>query len=107
MAQKRATSQPVEKVKRISTPRFVFLLRLASTATVATTSPNALLTRFKYGKGGWRGLDSLLGRVVGKSNALLDVALEILDGLFQELLLLRGDALQNVDGLLGTIGLCT
>lgn len=53
------------------------------------------------------GMNSLLGRVVGKSNALLDVALEILDGLFQELLLLRGDALQNVDGLLGTVGLCS
>lgn len=47
----------------------------------------------------------LLGRVVGKVDALLNVGLEALDSLAQELLLLLGDALQGVGGLLHTFGL--
>lgn len=47
----------------------------------------------------------LLGRVVGKVDALLNVGLEALDSLAQELLLLLGDALQRVGGLLHTFGL--
>lgn len=47
----------------------------------------------------------LLGRVVGEVDALLDVALEALDSLAQELLLLLGNALQGVGGLLHTVGL--
>jgi len=46
-----------------------------------------------------------LGRVVGEVDALLDVALEALDSLLQKRLLLVGDALQGVGGLLGTVGL--
>lgn len=42
---------------------------------------------------------------MGKVDTLLDVALEALDSLGQEALLLLGDALQGVDGLLGTVGL--
>lgn len=49
----------------------------------------------------------LLGRVVGKVDTLGDVALEALDGLCQERLLLLGDALQGVSGLLSAVGLCT
>jgi hypothetical protein len=48
-----------------------------------------------------------LGRSVGEGDALFDVALEALDGLGQELLLLLRDVAQGVDGLLGTIGLET
>jgi voltage-gated potassium channel Kch len=49
---------------------------------------------------------SLLGRVVDKADTLADVALKTVGGLGQERLLLLGNALQGVDGLLGTIGLC-
>jgi len=42
---------------------------------------------------------------VGEVDALLDVALEALDSLLQKRLLLVGDALQGVGGLLGTVGL--
>lgn len=41
-----------------------------------------------------------------KADALADIALKTVGGLGQESLLLLGDALQGVDGLLGTIGLC-
>jgi hypothetical protein len=51
------------------------------------------------------GVDLLLRGVVGKFDTLLDVALEALDSLGQETLLLLGDALQGVDGLFGTVGL--
>jgi hypothetical protein len=50
------------------------------------------------------GVDLLLGGVMGKLDTLLDVALEALDSLGQETLLLLGNALQGVDGLLGTVG---
>lgn len=49
---------------------------------------------------------SLLGRVVDKADTLGDVALEALGGLGQKSLLLLGNALQWVGGLLGTVGLC-
>lgn len=49
---------------------------------------------------------SLLGRVVDKADTLADVALQAVGGLGQESLLLLGNTLQGVDGLLGTIGLC-
>lgn len=42
---------------------------------------------------------------MGKIDTLLDVALEALDSLLQEFLLPFGNALQGVNGLLGTIGL--
>jgi hypothetical protein len=42
---------------------------------------------------------------VDEIDALLDVVLEALNGLLQELLLLVGDTLQGVEGLLGTVGL--
>lgn len=42
---------------------------------------------------------------MGEVDALADVSLEISDGLLQEGLLLFGDALQRVDGLLSTVGL--
>lgn len=48
----------------------------------------------------------LLGRVVDKGNALLDVALEALDGGLEERLLLVSNAVKNIDGLLSTVGLC-
>lgn len=51
-----------------------------------------------------RGLLLLRG-VVGEVNALGDVSLEISDGLLQKNLLLVGDALQRVNGLLSTVGL--
>jgi hypothetical protein len=41
---------------------------------------------------------------VDEIDALLDVVLEALNGLLQELLLLVGDTLQGVEGLLGTVG---
>jgi hypothetical protein len=47
----------------------------------------------------------LLGRVVGKGHALADVALKALNCLLQESLLLRGNALQRVVGLLSAVGL--
>ena len=42
---------------------------------------------------------------MGEVDTLLDVALEALDSLGQESLLLLGDALQGVDGLLSSVGL--
>ena len=48
---------------------------------------------------------SLLRGVVGKGNALLDVALESLDGSVQQGLLLVRDIAEDVDRLLGTVGL--
>ena len=47
----------------------------------------------------------LLGRVVGEGNALADVALKAFNCLLQESLLLSGNALQRVVGLLSTVGL--
>lgn len=44
-------------------------------------------------------------RSVGEGDALVDVALQALDGLGQELLLLLRDVTQGVDGLLGSVGL--
>lgn len=41
-----------------------------------------------------------------KADTLADVALQAVGGLGQESLLLLGNTLQGVDGLLGTIGLC-
>lgn len=46
-----------------------------------------------------------MGRVVGKLDALGNVALEALHGLCQECLFLLGDTLQRVGGLLDTVGL--
>lgn len=43
---------------------------------------------------------------MGKFDTLGDVALEALDGLLQERLLLVGDALEGVGGLLSAVGLC-
>ena len=43
--------------------------------------------------------------VLGKFDTLLDVALETLDAGLEELLLLVGDTIKNVDGLLDTVGL--
>jgi hypothetical protein len=48
---------------------------------------------------------SLLGRVVGKVDALLDVALETRNRGLEQLLLLVGDVAEDVDGLLGAVGL--
>lgn len=42
---------------------------------------------------------------MGESDALLDVALEALDGSFEESLLLGGDVTENIDRLLCTVGL--
>jgi hypothetical protein len=50
---------------------------------------------------------SLLGRVVGKVDALLDVALQPLDRLLEKRLLLIGDVAEDVDGPLGAVGLDT
>lgn len=50
-------------------------------------------------------MDLLLGRVVGKVNALLDVALESVNGLLQVLVLIAGEVGQGVDSLLSTVGL--
>lgn len=47
----------------------------------------------------------LLGRVVDEVDALLDVALEAFNRLLQQLLLLVGDVAEDVDGLLGAVGL--
>jgi hypothetical protein len=47
-----------------------------------------------------------LGGGVDKLNTLGNVALEALNALGQKLLLLVRNALQGVDGLLGTVGLC-
>lgn len=47
-----------------------------------------------------------MGRVVDEADALGNVALETLNALGQKALLLLGDALQRVDGLLGAVGLC-
>lgn len=41
-----------------------------------------------------------------EADTLADVALETLGGLGQQGLLLLGNALQGVDGLLSTVGLC-
>jgi hypothetical protein len=46
----------------------------------------------------------LLGRVVDKVDALLDIALEAFNGLLQESLLLVSGALQGVSGLLCSVG---
>jgi hypothetical protein len=51
------------------------------------------------------GVDLLLGRVVGKVNALLDVALESVNGLLQVLVLIAGEVGQGVDSLLSTVWL--
>lgn len=48
---------------------------------------------------------SLLGGVVHKVNALLDVSLEPGDTRLQQLLLLLSDVAKCVDSLLGTVGL--
>jgi len=48
---------------------------------------------------------SLLGRVEGELDALLDVALQALDTSLQQLLFLVGDIAEDVDCLLGTVGL--
>ena len=48
---------------------------------------------------------SLLWGVLGELDTLLNVALESLDASVQKLLLTRGDAVENVDGLFGTVGL--
>jgi hypothetical protein len=53
------------------------------------------------------GVCLLLRRVVGKVNALLDIALEFLNGLLQKTLLLLSDSLQRVGDLLDTVGLRT
>jgi hypothetical protein len=47
----------------------------------------------------------LLGGAVDEVDALCDVALETLDALLQESLLLLGDVLQGVGDLLDTVGL--
>ena len=47
----------------------------------------------------------MCGRLVGEHNTLLDVVLQASDGLLQKLLLLVGDVAENIDGLLGTVGL--
>jgi hypothetical protein len=44
---------------------------------------------------------------VHKRNTLFDVSLEPLDARLEERLLLVGDVLEDVDGLLRTVGLCT
>lgn len=44
---------------------------------------------------------------MGKVDSLLDVALEAGDGSLQKLLLLVGDVADDVDSLLGTVGLET
>lgn len=48
---------------------------------------------------------SLLRGVVGKGDTLADVALKTGDSSFQQLLLLVGDRRQDVNGLLGSVGL--
>lgn len=48
---------------------------------------------------------SLLRGIVGESDALLNVALEALNGSFEESLLLFGDVAKDIDSLLGTVGL--
>jgi hypothetical protein len=48
---------------------------------------------------------SLLGRVVGKVDALLDVALQARDRLLEQRLLLVGEVAEDVDCLLGAVGL--
>lgn len=71
-------------------------------------APQKPLTRLIVG---WRcfkpGGYLLLGRVEDEVDTLVDVALESLDTLSQELLLLLGNTFQRVDGLLSTVGLCT
>jgi hypothetical protein len=52
-----------------------------------------------------KGFFLLLRRVVGKGHALADVALKALNCLLQESLLLLGNALQRVVGLLSAVGL--
>ena len=47
----------------------------------------------------------LLRRVLDELNTLLDVALKTLNASLQELLLLVGDTVKDVVGLLGTVGL--
>lgn len=47
----------------------------------------------------------LLRRVLDEVDALFDVALEALGAGGEELLLLVGDAVEDVDGVLGTVGL--
>jgi len=47
----------------------------------------------------------LLRGVVSERNTLLDVALQALDSGLQECLLLVGDIGEDIDGLLGTVGL--
>ena len=61
------------------------------------------ITRKTNNQGG----DLLLGRVVDKGNALLDVALQALNRGLQESLLLVGNALQRILDLLDTVGLLT
>lgn len=46
-----------------------------------------------------------MGGAVGKVDSLLDVALEAGNGSLQQLLLLVGNVAEDVDGLLGTVGL--
>ena len=55
------------------------------------------------GRNGWVVL--LLRGVLNELNTLLDVALKALDASFQESLLLVGDTVKDVTGLLGTVGL--
>lgn len=47
----------------------------------------------------------LLRGVLNELNTLLDVALKALDASLQESLLLVGDTVEDVTGLLGTVGL--
>jgi hypothetical protein len=72
-------------------------------AIVLKTGSIDTRTGYQHIWGSWKYL--LLGRVVGKVDALLDVGLETLDSLAQELLLPLGDALQGVGGVLDTVGL--
>lgn len=55
------------------------------------------------GQGGGEAL--LWWGVLGELNALLDVALKSLDASLEELLLLLGHTVKDVDGLLSTVGL--
>lgn len=95
--------QPMKEEQIISHPAYarIYLYQVVIAIVLKTGSIDTRTLPAHWGS--WKYL--LLGRVVGKVDALLDVGLETLDSLAQELLLPLGDALQGVGDLFDTVGL--
>jgi hypothetical protein len=65
-----------------------------------------MMCLLKRGRGRRKRVESLLlGCLVGKGDTLLDVALQALDGGLQQRLLLSSEVSEDIDCLLGAVGL--